>query len=143
VQHTISQNLVTDYFYSEYPFAKYNVQHPTYTYSQDEYTRFLEGEIMLTRAPVSVFYLLFLLQIKSGPKRRPTICLVWCGILICGGISSMTDMNIRKVHLALSRYFIYLPPYLSDLARICYSGPQRSLLQRLSQTGAKSCLDRR
>ena len=45
--------------YSEYPFAKYNIQHPTYTYSQDEYTRFLEGEIMLTRMAVSVFYLYF------------------------------------------------------------------------------------
>ncbi|KAF7352641.1 SWR1-complex protein 4 [Mycena venus] len=27
---------------AEYPFAKYNVQRPTYTYSQDEYTRHLE-----------------------------------------------------------------------------------------------------
>lgn len=40
---------MTDYFYSEYPFAKYNIQHPIYTYSQDEYTRFLEGEIMFDR----------------------------------------------------------------------------------------------
>ncbi|KAF8812255.1 hypothetical protein BYT27DRAFT_7087203 [Phlegmacium glaucopus] len=29
---------------SEYPFAKYNVQPTTYTYSQDEYTRFLEDK---------------------------------------------------------------------------------------------------
>ena len=43
---------MTEYLYSEYPFSKYNVQHPTYTYSQDEYTRFLEGEIVLTREPV-------------------------------------------------------------------------------------------
>jgi len=28
----------------EYPFAKYNIQHLTYTYSQDEYTRFLEDK---------------------------------------------------------------------------------------------------
>lgn len=30
-------------YISEYPFAKYNVQTPNYTYSQDEYMRFLEG----------------------------------------------------------------------------------------------------
>lgn len=29
----------------EYPFAKYNVQATAYTYSQDEYTRFLEGVV--------------------------------------------------------------------------------------------------
>jgi DNA methyltransferase 1-associated protein 1 len=29
--------------YLEYSFAKYNVQSTAYTYSQDEYTRFLEG----------------------------------------------------------------------------------------------------
>lgn len=28
---------------AEYPFVKYNVQPTEYTYSQDEYTRFLEG----------------------------------------------------------------------------------------------------
>ncbi|KAJ2931670.1 hypothetical protein H1R20_g5401, partial [Candolleomyces eurysporus] len=27
---------------AEYPFAKYNIQNPVYTYSQDEYTRFLD-----------------------------------------------------------------------------------------------------
>lgn len=27
----------------EYPFAKYNVQNPTYTYTQDEYNRLLNG----------------------------------------------------------------------------------------------------
>ena len=33
----------------------------------------------------------------------------------------MTDMNIRKDHLALSRYFIHLLSYLSDsAARICH-----------------------
>jgi hypothetical protein len=29
---------------SEYPFAKYNVQNPVYTYTADEYTRFLTGK---------------------------------------------------------------------------------------------------
>jgi DNA methyltransferase 1-associated protein 1 len=29
--------------FSEYPFAKYNVQPTSYTYSEDEYARFLEG----------------------------------------------------------------------------------------------------
>lgn len=28
---------------AEYPFSKYNVPPTSYTYSQDEYTRFLEG----------------------------------------------------------------------------------------------------
>lgn len=31
-------------YYSEYPFAKYNVQPMAFVYSQDEYTRFLEGK---------------------------------------------------------------------------------------------------
>lgn len=30
-------------WHAEYPFAKYNVQNADYTYSQDEYTRLLEG----------------------------------------------------------------------------------------------------
>ena len=29
--------------FSEYPFVKYDVHSTAYTYSQDEYTRFLEG----------------------------------------------------------------------------------------------------
>lgn len=45
------------YSYLEYPFAKYNVQPPTYTYSQDEYTRFLEGEIILTNGQSAGIYI--------------------------------------------------------------------------------------
>ena len=100
-------------FHSEYPFAKYNIQPTTYTYTQDEYTRFLEGEIVLTRALIFFHCFFFFLQTRSGRKRKRTIYLVWCGILTCGGILSMIDMNIRKLHLALSRYFIPLLPYLS------------------------------
>jgi DNA methyltransferase 1-associated protein 1 len=32
----------------EYPFIKYNVQPTTYTYSQDEYARFLEGKFIVS-----------------------------------------------------------------------------------------------
>jgi hypothetical protein len=54
----------------------------------------------------------------------------------------MTDMNIRKVHLALSRYSIHLPPYLSDSARICcqdikdrYYSVCRKLVRNRAWTG--------
>ena len=53
--HTISQSIGNKLLLSEYPFAKYNIQHPTYTYSQDEYTRFLEGEIVNTSAGIFFF----------------------------------------------------------------------------------------
>jgi hypothetical protein len=50
---------VTINHYLEYPFAKYNIQPTTYTYSQDEYTRFLEGEIVLKKALILFIYLFF------------------------------------------------------------------------------------
>jgi hypothetical protein len=128
-----------NYFYSEYPFAKYNIQPTTYTYSQDEYTRFLEGEIILTRVPIFYFYSL---TDKEWTKEETDYL-----------FSVVRDFDLRW-YIIHDRYeypqapsrtleVLHLLPYLSDSAHMYYSGPQRSLLQRLSQTGAKSCLDRR
>ena len=45
------------YFRSEYPFAKYNVPPTTYTYTQDEYTRFLEGSCILLHVEGFLYWL--------------------------------------------------------------------------------------
>ena len=42
--HRVAHPRLKSYMVLEYPFAKYNVQNQLYTYTQDEYTKFLSGE---------------------------------------------------------------------------------------------------
>ena len=59
---------------SEYKFAKYNVQPNVYAYSQEEYQRLLAGTLLFeSRSCVSDIAP----QIKNGPKKRRTTCLIW------------------------------------------------------------------
>ena len=57
-------------FHLEYPFAKYNIQPTTYTFMQDKYSHFLEGEIVLTRVLISFHCFFFLSTDKEWTKEE-------------------------------------------------------------------------
>jgi DNA methyltransferase 1-associated protein 1 len=50
VYHRINATQILKLEHTEYSFAKYNVQSQSYTYSQEEYTRFLEGKFISSYA---------------------------------------------------------------------------------------------
>lgn len=71
---------------SDYPFAKYNVQPNPYNYSQDEYTRLLEGSC--TQFPPRTSHNCS--QTTTGQRRRQTICSAPYKNMISAGMSSTT-----------------------------------------------------
>lgn len=77
-------------YLQEYPFAKYNVQLTTYTYSQDDYTRFLEGALIQWGAFKSSPNEW---QTRTGRRKRRIIYSVWFRNMMHDGISSMIGIR--------------------------------------------------
>lgn len=66
-----------DFVHIDYPFAKYDIQNPDYTYSQDEYSRLLEGIFCsCIHAFIGTETDMLGLQTRIGQRKRLIICLI-------------------------------------------------------------------
>lgn len=77
----------------DYPFAKYNVQPQPHDYSQDEYTRLLEGACTTSPSPISHSCE----QTTTGQRTRQTISSGWYASMTSAGMSSTTATTTLSV----------------------------------------------
>lgn len=77
---------------TDYKFAKYNAQPTVYEWSQDEYSRHLEGTSL---SFIESAHVLIIFQTANGQKKKQNISSNLHKNMIYDGISSMTVMNIR------------------------------------------------
>ena len=83
---------------SEYPFARYNAKSPDYMYSEEEYTKFLEGA-RLVHSPVSYAHS-YHRQTQNGQRKRRITFSILFANTIPGSTLSTTAMISLAVHLA-------------------------------------------
>ena len=82
---------------SEYPFSRYNVKSPDYKYSQEEYTKLLEGTKALSLSSYACSYHG---QTQSGQRKRQIIFSILSANTILGSTLCTTAMSSPADHLA-------------------------------------------
>ena len=83
---------------AEYPFVKYNIQPNSYVYSQDEYTRLLDGMSYRLKYSVCAYTLYSFLQTKNGQRKKRTTCSNWYESMM-GGSTLLGTVMIFQTDL--------------------------------------------